>query len=663
MSSACGSEEVFYDSVDQLVSEDLVCGNSDYDMWLSEPDCVIRRRKNFLSRMGFVESSTFAEVEANFKSPETVSSHCSLSAATDDALLFERQKSNSEANCSGADSDQDWLDHIIIGNLVPTDKCEVKEDEDCVGKRTITSGRKTKKLSWLRRLEQKMKKNANLCKESKLHGEAEKFGQVRVEHNQKRYMECTAVYAGLELKAHDNSIRAMKFSPDGQYLASGCVDGVVCIWRVDLVEASSWAGYCSYGEMGLVGKKTKKFQAPVVVPEKIFHIQECPLHKFQAHSGDVLDLAWSPSNHLLSSSVDNTVCLWRAGSDRCLGVFHHTNYVTCVEFNPVDENLFISGSIDGKVRIWGVAGGRVKDWADVQDIVTAVCYQPNGKGFVVGSVSGSCRFYDIPGDELVVKTEINVHEKRKSSGNRITGIQFLKNGSQRVMITSEGSKIHIVDGLKVVCKYKGLPKSGCQLSASLTSSGRHIVSVGEDSRVYLWAVSTFKQRKRSCETFLTRRGVSLVLPWSGPEPSLPLRGPHKELRTLWGYNYSNCFSLSSCFSTNGRYRACTTWPEERLPPLWDLCAKGRDESETNLQVFTVAGYNVKESETNLQQPCSTRRRQQAVRSSPTTVTIRPLRRPRSTAAVPIPAAVCRHQLSRRGSAAHQIVATQNALAT
>ncbi|GER29636.1 transducin/WD40 repeat-like superfamily protein [Striga asiatica] len=496
MSSACESEEVFYDSVDQLVPEDLVCGNSEYDMWLSEPECVIKRRKNFLSTMGFVESSAFAEVEGNFKSRETISSHCSLSTATDDALLFERQKSNSEANCSGANSEQDWLDHIIIGNLVPIDKCEVKKDENCVGKRPITSERKTKKLSWLRYLEQKMKKNANLFKESKLQGEAEKFCRVNVEHNWKKYIECTAVYSGQELKAHDDLIRAMKFSPDGQYLASGSVDGVVCIWRVDSVEASSWPGYCSYGEMGLVSKKTKEVQAPVVFPEKIFHIEESPLHKFQAHNGDVLDLAWSSSN-----------------------------------------------------------------------------------GFVVGSVSGSCRFYDISGDELVLKTEINVQEKRKSSGNRITGIQFLKNGSQRVMIESEGSKIRIVDGLKVVCKYKGLPKSGCQLSASLTSSGRHIVSAGEDSRVYLWAISTSKQpkkSKRSCETFFKRGGVSLVLPWTRPESSSTMCGPHREMGTLWGYKYSKHFSLSSCFSTNGRYRACTTWPEERLPPLWDLCAKGRD---------------------------------------------------------------------------------------
>lgn len=53
--------------------------------------------------------------------------------------------------------------------------------------------------------------------------------------------------------------------------------------------------------------------------------------------------------------------------------------VTCLQFNPVDENYFISGSIDGKVRIWGTSGGRVVDWVDARDVVTAICYRPNGK--------------------------------------------------------------------------------------------------------------------------------------------------------------------------------------------------------------------------------------------------------------------------------------------
>jgi len=53
--------------------------------------------------------------------------------------------------------------------------------------------------------------------------------------------------------------------------------------------------------------------------------------------------------------------------------------VTCIQSNPVDERYFVSGSIDGKVRVWDVSERRVVDWADTKDIITAVSYQPDGK--------------------------------------------------------------------------------------------------------------------------------------------------------------------------------------------------------------------------------------------------------------------------------------------
>lgn len=53
--------------------------------------------------------------------------------------------------------------------------------------------------------------------------------------------------------------------------------------------------------------------------------------------------------------------------------------VTCVHFNPMDENYFISGSIDGKIRIWGIRSFQVVDWIDIREIVTAVSYHPDGR--------------------------------------------------------------------------------------------------------------------------------------------------------------------------------------------------------------------------------------------------------------------------------------------
>lgn len=53
--------------------------------------------------------------------------------------------------------------------------------------------------------------------------------------------------------------------------------------------------------------------------------------------------------------------------------------VTCVDFNPLEDKYFISGSIDGKVRIWEVLHCKVIDYIDIQEIVTSVLYRPDSK--------------------------------------------------------------------------------------------------------------------------------------------------------------------------------------------------------------------------------------------------------------------------------------------
>lgn len=53
--------------------------------------------------------------------------------------------------------------------------------------------------------------------------------------------------------------------------------------------------------------------------------------------------------------------------------------MTCIQFNPVDDRFFISGSLDEKVRIWSIPDRKVVDWNDLHEMVTAACYTPDGK--------------------------------------------------------------------------------------------------------------------------------------------------------------------------------------------------------------------------------------------------------------------------------------------
>ncbi|CAK9142647.1 unnamed protein product [Ilex paraguariensis] len=597
-------EEFFFDTVDCLSSEESVVGKEDlvydnlgYEIWINEPKSVKERRESFLRGLGFVEFASSAYGlplgEESMVMPLDRIRECSGAISSSFSTSIASVKENlggagremhGEANCMLDESDQDQSDDFAIALDETAGTSGHTQTQAHIQEFNKPGLDKKKMRSWWKHIINKMKINqGKLAFElSKPKAEKSKIDRMKVRQNKKRCMEFSAVYAGQELCAHNGLIWTMKFSPDGQYLASGGEDGVVRIWRVTLADTSckSIFAECNFTDPGNGGKsvsgRKKSSHASVIIPDKVFQIEELPVQELHGHTSDVLDLAWSKSNCLLSSSKDRTVRLWQVGSDDCLNVFQHNNYVTCIQFNPADESYFISGSIDGKVRIWGVSEGQVLDWANARDVVTAICYQPNGKGFIVGSITGTCRFFEVSGGDLQLNAEIHIHGRKKSSGNKITGIQFTQEESPRIMITSDDSKVRILDGIDVVHKYRGLPKSGSQMSASFTSTGRHIVSIGEDSRIYVWnydnpSIPSSKQPKsvRSCEHFFFE-GVSVAIPWSGigteqKGSSLITQDPQGSSCV----RDSERFSLASWFSMDGSCKGSVTWPEERLP-LWDI---------------------------------------------------------------------------------------------
>ncbi|XP_015071000.1 uncharacterized protein LOC107015292 [Solanum pennellii] len=423
--------------------------------------------------------------------------------------------------------------------------------------------------------------------------------RVKVHHCKKRLKELSALFMGQDIQAHEGSILTMKFSFDGQYLASAGEDKIVRVWQVvedersnefDIPELDPSCMYFTVNHLSqlaplvtdkekssskLKGLKKTRDSACVVFPPKVFRILEKPLHVFQGHTGEILDLSWSKNNWLLSSSTDKTVRLWQVGNDLCLRVFPHSNYVTCIQFNPVNDEYFISGSIDGKVRIWAINSCQVLDWTDIRDIVTAVSYQPDGKGGIIGSMAGSCRFFSLEGHEIQLEEQMCLANKKKSICKRITGFQFFPQDPSKVMVTCADSHVRILDGVNVIGKYKGPRTAGNHLSASFTSDGKHIVSASEDSNVYIWNCDVPKDYEsqpkvvRSSEFFSS--DSTIAIPWSGLKIVNPDNGRHcggglsQTSNNVLPFISSPYLSLGSELFLEAIPKGSATWPEEKLP--------------------------------------------------------------------------------------------------
>ncbi|XP_042472482.1 WD repeat-containing protein 44-like [Zingiber officinale] len=347
--------------------------------------------------------------------------------------------------------------------------------------------------------------------------------------------ELTGLYMSQEIQAHQGSIWTIKFSWDGHYLASAGEDTVVQVWQVqecDIFssplrrqESRNQRSSPALGRPPST-KKTKRTKSAkrtlpdyIVLPEVIFSLSDKPFCSFEGHKEDVLDLCWSKSQHLLSSSMDKSVRLWDIETKTCLKLFAHNDYVTCIQFNPVDDGYFISGSLDAKVRVWSVPERQVVDWTDLHEMVTAACYTPDGQGALIGSHKGNCKIYKITDRKLSQEGQIEIkNKKKKKQAPKITGFQFAPDNPSEAMITSADSQVRVFEDQKRIHKFRGFRNTSSQISAWYTVDGRYVVCASEDSHVYVWkreaaaAAAKGKSTTRSHEHFFCK-DVSVAVPW------------------------------------------------------------------------------------------------------------------------------------------------------
>lgn len=162
--------------------------------------------------------------------------------------------------------------------------------------------------------------------------------RVRVNLHKKRVKELSCLYTEQEFKAHKGVILTMKFSLDGRYLASGGEDGIVRVWKVvedvrtnemNILDDDPSSIYFKMNQFtGIVAPldidkenlvKTEKLKKSssstcVIIPPKTFRILAKPMHEFQGHSNNILDLAWSKSGVSFLPKQATLICLFMSST-------------------------------------------------------------------------------------------------------------------------------------------------------------------------------------------------------------------------------------------------------------------------------------------------------------------------------------------------------------
>ncbi|KAJ6639179.1 WD repeat-containing protein 44 [Pseudolycoriella hygida] len=211
---------------------------------------------------------------------------------------------------------------------------------------------------------------------------------------------------------------------------------------------------------------------------------------YTGHTSDLLDVSWSKNYFILSSSMDKTVRLWHISRRECLCCFQHIDFVTAIAFHPRDDRYFLSGSLDGKLRLWNIPDKKVALWNELDGqtkLITAANFCQNGKFAVVGSYDGRCLFYNT--DQLKYHTQIHVRSTRgrNKTGRKISGIEPMP-GEDKILVTSNDSRVRLYDlrDLNLSCKYKGYSNVSSQIKASFSHDGKYIIAGSENQCIYIW---------------------------------------------------------------------------------------------------------------------------------------------------------------------------------
>ncbi len=150
--------------------------------------------------------------------------------------------------------------------------------------------------------------------------------------------------------------------------------------------------------------------------------------------------------------------------------------VEAVAFSP-NGQLFASGDLDNKARIWNRETGKVLQTFDVGGYVHSIAFDPVGDSLAVGSSDGLIRIYSV--------SDGSEHATLAGHGDAVLSVQFSSDGSQ-LLSSGYDNTARIWDLATGEEKQELKRHNWWVWSAVFSPDGERIVTASQDGKAIVW---------------------------------------------------------------------------------------------------------------------------------------------------------------------------------